>query len=335
MPLLGPGKPRHGRRVGGTPLDQGQGLQHRVVQVRRDVGTLSGADAGRLLVSEIAPEAEDPRCGEDGNADEGGEDRADHLPDLAHVGLADEQPDEAERGEDEPTTSQIHLTGLRAPMGSASSSCDQKKMVPMTIATMGSSTCGSMPTPALPIQRAPAMARARTPRRVTTTASLPLRSHRLRDLSVEAPLPSVGDVAVDCSAVRRLRLPPAPGRSVMAPGRRFPLASSPTGTRRPEASTEGDRGATKMIRITFTGTPRWVASPAATPPMRTTARRPHERRTGSRRPQDRRMRHRLAGVGSRRHASILTTRAHEGDHPRGCSGVLQGHFRVDPHGWQR
>ena len=80
LPLLGPGKPRHGRRVGGTPLDQGQGLQHRVVQVRRDVGTLSGADAGRLLVSEIAPEAEDPRCGEDGNADEGGEDRADHLP---------------------------------------------------------------------------------------------------------------------------------------------------------------------------------------------------------------------------------------------------------------
>ena len=59
--LLGAGEPRDRRRVAGRALDQGQGLQHRVVQVRGDVGPLLRAHPGLALLAEVGGQPEQPR----------------------------------------------------------------------------------------------------------------------------------------------------------------------------------------------------------------------------------------------------------------------------------
>ena len=79
-----------------------------------------------------------------------------------------------------PTTSQIQRTGRRPPSGLLSSSCDQKKIAPMTMATTGTTTSACTSKPTLPSHRAPAATRAATPSRVMTTAWLLLRSHDRR-----------------------------------------------------------------------------------------------------------------------------------------------------------
>ena len=56
--LLGAGQPGHGGRVAGVLLDQGQRLQHRVVQVGGDVGALLGADPLGALGGEVGGEPE-------------------------------------------------------------------------------------------------------------------------------------------------------------------------------------------------------------------------------------------------------------------------------------
>ncbi len=101
LALLRAGEARDGRGVAGLPLDQGQGLQHRVVQVGGDVGALGGADAGGLLEAQVAPEPQDPRRRQDGDADEGGEHGSGDLPQLGEVGALHEQADEPEDGEAE------------------------------------------------------------------------------------------------------------------------------------------------------------------------------------------------------------------------------------------
>ena len=99
LSLLGPGEPCDGRGVAGLALDEGEGLEHRVVQVGGDVGALGGADAGRLLEAQVAPQPQDPRRRQDGHADERGEDGARDLPQLGEFRAAHEQADEAEDGQ--------------------------------------------------------------------------------------------------------------------------------------------------------------------------------------------------------------------------------------------
>ena len=55
----------------GVLLDQREGLQHRVVQVRGDVGALLGADPLRPLVGQVGGEPEDPRADDDAEPDDG------------------------------------------------------------------------------------------------------------------------------------------------------------------------------------------------------------------------------------------------------------------------
>ncbi len=101
LTLLGSGEPGDGHGVRRLSLDEGKGLEHRVVQVGGDVGALGGPDAGGLLEAQVAPEAQDPRRGQHGDADEGREHGAGDLPQLGEVGAAHEQADEAEDGEAE------------------------------------------------------------------------------------------------------------------------------------------------------------------------------------------------------------------------------------------
>ena len=76
----------------GSPLDQRQGLEHRVVQVGGHLGPFVGADALGALVGELAAEPHDPRPGEQHDA-AGRDDHRDH-----HLGGHDDPL--VERGED-------------------------------------------------------------------------------------------------------------------------------------------------------------------------------------------------------------------------------------------
>ena len=168
-----------------------------------------------------------------------------------------------------PTTSQIQRTGRRAPRVSVSSSCDQKKIAPMTMATTGRITSAWTSRPALPSHRAPATARAATPSRVMTTAWLPLRS-QVRRLARSTWCRGAGRRRAGCELAAGDWRPGAwRGRRGRRPGRRRrPRASSPRGRRRRRARRR--RGCvvrTSAIRTAVTGTPRWSASPAATPAM--------------------------------------------------------------------
>ena len=61
LALLDARERRHAARIGGLTLDQRQGLQHRIVQVRRDIGPLVGPGFRALRGSVIAPQAHDER----------------------------------------------------------------------------------------------------------------------------------------------------------------------------------------------------------------------------------------------------------------------------------
>ena len=62
LALLGAGQPGDGGGVAGLALDEGEGLQHRVVQVGGDVGALGGAGGGHLLAPQVAPQPQRPRA---------------------------------------------------------------------------------------------------------------------------------------------------------------------------------------------------------------------------------------------------------------------------------
>ena len=97
--LLRAGQPGDGGRVVGALLDQGQGLQHRVVQVRGDVGPLLGADPLLALGAEVGGQPEHPRAdheGQPGDAEQPGDQRDPGLAERAAVDADDDQRDDHE-----------------------------------------------------------------------------------------------------------------------------------------------------------------------------------------------------------------------------------------------
>jgi phage shock protein PspC (stress-responsive transcriptional regulator) len=104
LALLGAGELRHRRRVVGLALDEGERLEHRVVQVGRDVGALGGPGELGLLAAQVRPEAQAPgsrdqhHAGEDG---QGGEsdvpDGGQGTPPRHHDDQADQRQQAAER----------------------------------------------------------------------------------------------------------------------------------------------------------------------------------------------------------------------------------------------
>lgn len=63
FPLLGAGEAADLARVVGVALDQGEGVQHGVVDVGGDLGTLLGADAHGPLLREVLRHPDQPRAG--------------------------------------------------------------------------------------------------------------------------------------------------------------------------------------------------------------------------------------------------------------------------------
>ena len=99
LALLGAGELRDRGGVVGPALDEGQGLEHGVVQVGGDVGALGGAGPLGLLVAQLAPQPKPPRSRDE---DDAGEDRQRGQPDVpdggerATPGREDDQPGEGE-----------------------------------------------------------------------------------------------------------------------------------------------------------------------------------------------------------------------------------------------
>ena len=79
LALLAPRERRHLARVVGAALHHRQRLEHRVVQVRRHLGTLLGADPRGALGGERAHEADDPGREDHAQHDDHGEDREEHV----------------------------------------------------------------------------------------------------------------------------------------------------------------------------------------------------------------------------------------------------------------
>ncbi len=98
--LLGPGQRRHPTGIRRVLLDQRQRLEHRVVQVRGDVGPVLGAHPGGALLPQVGDEPDEPGAQDDGETDhaEGGG-HHDVLGDLELAGLDGE---EQQRGDQEP-----------------------------------------------------------------------------------------------------------------------------------------------------------------------------------------------------------------------------------------
>ena len=103
LALLRPGQPGHLARVVDVALDEGQRVQHRVVHVRRDLGALLLADPRVALRRQLARHLQPPRAahqGQPGDHDEGGHQAAGGA---AHLRRADEDrsgPDDHQRGTD-------------------------------------------------------------------------------------------------------------------------------------------------------------------------------------------------------------------------------------------
>ncbi len=89
VPLLRAGEPGHRRGVGGVLLDQGQGLQHGVVEVGGEVGTLLGTDPLGAFRGQVAGEPPDPGSEGDRQADAAERRRDQHVGDLAEVAVPD------------------------------------------------------------------------------------------------------------------------------------------------------------------------------------------------------------------------------------------------------
>ena len=83
LPLLAAGQPVDRLLVVGVPLDQRQGLQHRVVQVRGHGGALLGPDAGGAL---LGPGVEQPAPDRGGHEDDADEDDQRGREPVARVG---------------------------------------------------------------------------------------------------------------------------------------------------------------------------------------------------------------------------------------------------------
>ena len=71
MPFLAAGQPLNLPAVAGLPLDQGKGLQHRIVQVSGDFGAFPLLDPASPFVTEITDQPQPPGNGDDRDADQG------------------------------------------------------------------------------------------------------------------------------------------------------------------------------------------------------------------------------------------------------------------------
>ena len=91
LALLAAGQRAPRRRVVGVALDQGERLQHRVVQVGRHRGALVGADAAAALLGQLAADPPGPRRDHEADAGHGDEDGERHRPQLAGVDAGGEQ----------------------------------------------------------------------------------------------------------------------------------------------------------------------------------------------------------------------------------------------------
>ena len=95
--LLPPGQRGDGRGVVGVLLQQRERLQHRVVQVGRDVGALLRADALAALGGQVAEQLADPRAEDEGDADQGDAGGRGDVDEAAESALLGEHVDAGEQ----------------------------------------------------------------------------------------------------------------------------------------------------------------------------------------------------------------------------------------------
>jgi hypothetical protein len=93
--LLGAGQPSHLVRVLRVALDQGQGVQHRVVDVGGDFGPLLRADAHQALLGEVLGHPDQIGAREQRDADEDREGGLEHRAEVGRGALEDEYPGDA------------------------------------------------------------------------------------------------------------------------------------------------------------------------------------------------------------------------------------------------
>ena len=117
LTLLGAGEAGHLGGVVGLALDQGEGLQDGVVQVRGDVGPLGLADPFGLLVAEGVPEPDGPRRGDQHRPREDRDRRDAHVPQTRQPPALGGEDDDAHGGQrhTEPEPDQALTPGGPAP----------------------------------------------------------------------------------------------------------------------------------------------------------------------------------------------------------------------------
>ena len=229
LALLGAGQLGHRGRVAGLALDQGEGLQHGVVQVGGDVGALGGAGQLGLLVAQVGPEPQPPRGGDQGDAGEDGEHGRADVPDRGEGAAPGRHDDQARRARAPRRTTRRATLNRLVPVSDPSqrprcesSSCDQASTAPAATTSSGM----RMPRRAL----RPAFC-------ATTTSPTPSISPPTSSTRVASRSPVAGDRLRDRRAagrgdglrVGRVDRTRAPADHAAAGLR----ASAPTGRRRP------------------------------------------------------------------------------------------------------
>ena len=114
LALLGPGQLGHLGGVAGLALDQGEGLQHRVVQVRRDLGPLDLAHPQRPLALEVAPQPQAPRGEDQADAQQHRQRRDRDRHEVAGPGPARDQQQDADDGQHDAAAEAQQADPLRA-----------------------------------------------------------------------------------------------------------------------------------------------------------------------------------------------------------------------------
>ena len=126
LAFLSAGEASYGVRIRGLALDQGQRLQHGVVDVRSDLGPFVLADALAALGGELAQQPEQERAGHQQDADEGradGERAGARLRECVVCGeerrhTGDDEPDAAEHHEQRPPPAEVRAVaaGVARPL---------------------------------------------------------------------------------------------------------------------------------------------------------------------------------------------------------------------------
>jgi hypothetical protein len=83
-------------------LDQGQRLQHRVVQVRGHVGALLGPDALGPLRVQVTGQPVHPRSGDHADTDHGEQQRDQYVADHREPAVLDQEHGDRGADEDQP-----------------------------------------------------------------------------------------------------------------------------------------------------------------------------------------------------------------------------------------